>query len=184
MGQTLADAIALWENGWTAGETKTQLVSFDGFAPPTYDVRYDFSVGTGRFGAACTDTGTGYRLTLSTALTESAEPGQYVYVASAIDAAGNSTVVDRGVVALLPNPTRITYAQRCLAAIRARIEGRATADQLTMQMGDVILAYMTPPQLLEWQNVFEQRCASEHNAAKAATGKAGASYRVFTEFQR
>lgn len=186
MATTLADAIALWENGWTAGETKTQAVSFDSSYPcSTHDLRYEFAgPGAARFSIDGSDTGTGFRVLIPAATTLPLDPGGYVYTAFATDTAGVVTCVDRGTVAIRPNLTRVTHAQRCLAAIRARIEGRATADQLTMSMGDVTLAYMTPSQLLEWEGVFASRCTAELNAAKAATGAAGASYRVLTEFQR
>ena len=184
MSTTLADAIALWQAGWTAGETKTQAVSFDSSYPSTsHDLRHEFRGEEDRFGVDCTDTGTGFRLLIPAATTRDLRPGDYVYVAYATDTAGLVTVVDQGAVAIKPNPSRVTHSQRCLAAIRARIEGRATSDQLTMQMGDVTLAYMTMPQLLEAETAFSARVKAELAQAVGAVGASGRG-RLYTEFIR
>ena len=184
MATRFADAIALWVSGWTAGETKTQALAFDSAYPcTTHDLRYEFRGEMDRFGVDCTDTGTGFRLLIPAATTRDLRPGDYVYVASVTDTAGVVTVVDQGAVTLLPNPTRVSHAQRCLAAIRARIEGRATSDQLTMSMGDVTLAYMTMPQLMQSEAYFSQQVRAELSSAIGAvsTNERG---RLKTEFVR
>jgi hypothetical protein len=185
MAITLADAIALWQTGWTAGETKTQAVAFDSAFPcSTHALRYEFRGTLDRFTIEATDTGTGFRVVVPAATTLPLESGDYVYAAFATaDSGGAVTCVDQGAVTIKPNPTRVSHAQRCLQAIRARIEGRATSDQLTMQMGDVTLAYMTPTQLAEWESIFSARVSAELATARAAVG-ATSRGRILTEFVR
>ena len=185
MATTLADAIALWPAGWTAGETKTQQVAFDSsFSAAAYGLRYEFRGEEDRFGVDCTDSGTAFRLLIPAATTRDIRPGEYVYVGYATaDSGGAVTVVDEGAVVLKPNPSRISYSQRCLAAVKARIEGRATSDQLTMQIGDVTLAYMTMDQLLKAEQIFGTRVKAELSAAIGAVGTSGRG-RLLTEFTR
>lgn len=185
MATTLADAIALWTSGWTAGETKTQVVAFDSsYSAADHDLRYDFRGEEDVFTVNGADTETTkFRVLIPASTTLGIRPGEYVYVGFATDTNGVATVVDEGAVSIKPNPTRVSHAQRCLQAIRARIEGRASSDQLTLQLGDVTLAYMTPSQLLEWESVFAAKVRAELSAAVGAVSTSGRG-RLLTEFVR
>jgi hypothetical protein len=185
MATTFADRIALWDNGWTAGETKTQTVCFDSsYSAASNSLRYEFRGEEDAFGVDCTDTGTSFRLLIPAATTRDIRPGDYVYVAYATnDSTSVVTVVDGGALTLKPNPVRVSHSQRCLQAIRARIEGRATQDQLTVQMGDVMLQHMTMAQLLAAESVFSARVKAEMSNAIGSVSTSGKG-RLLTEFIR
>jgi hypothetical protein len=185
MATTLADRIALWAADWTAGETKTQTVCFDSsYSAATHSLRYEFRGEEDRFGVDCTDTGTSFRLLIPAGTTRDVRPGEYMYVGyCTTDSDSTVTAVDGGAVTIRPNPVRVSHAQRCLQAVRARIEGRATSDQLTIQMGDVMLQHMTMKQLLEAESVFSTRVRAEMAEAVGSVGTSGKG-RLLTEFIR
>jgi hypothetical protein len=185
MATKLADVLALRPDGWTAGETLPAVVCFDSaYSCAAYGLRYDFTGGVDHFSVACADTGTGFRLTVGAATTLPVTPGDYAYVAYATaDTDGAVTAVDRGTVYLAPNPARVSHASRCLTAIRARIEGRASADQLTIQMGDVQLQHMSMDQLIKAAGYFAGQVRAELAASLTAAGSTGRG-RILTEFSR
>lgn len=101
------------------------------------------------------------------------EPGDLHYAAYVTDTESNVTVPDAGCIIVKPNPSVETYAQRALAAIRARIEDRATDDQLTTRIDGLELRNMTPAELIKWDTYFSALVKRERDTMHRAAGLGG-----------
>jgi len=176
---SLSDTVA---DFW-AGATATGVVAYDTYPPATYSCTWRFRSATGHFDISATETGTSYRCTIPASTTEQVDPGDLYFVAYVTDTAGTISVADKGKIIVRPNPRTQSHAEIVLAAINARIEGRATDDQLTIAIADVQLLHMTPAELLTWQRYYSGRVRSEMSNMNAAVGL-GRGNKVVTSFVR
>ena len=163
---------------FTAGETVTATLLFDSYHADSYSCRYEFRAeqvglypGNDRFGIDATTSGTSFLLTLPAATSEELPPGDLVFTAYVTKTSDSTKkVADSGVIRVKPNPAVVSYNARMLAAVRAVMEGRANNDQLTTQLGDVQLKYMSPTELERWEGLFAARVRSEIDVARRAAG--------------
>lgn len=155
---SLADA----KTSITAGETLLVNLSFSDYPRASGDtLTYKFR-GMSNFEKKCTANGTGFTLTVPDTVTDDLEPGVYAYTAFFNDASKSQIIsIDSGTLEVLANPGKKTHAQTMLAAIRARLESRATNDQLTIAIDGVQLKYMEPDDLLKWEGVYLERVKRE-----------------------
>lgn len=176
---TYSDTLAeLW-----VGATGTGTVSFDTYPATTHTCTYHFRTLTERFNVSGTASGSNFTVTIPDTQSAKLSPGQLAFVAYVEDTAGTVNVADQGFIPLYPDPSKETTSERVLAAIRARIEGRANDDQLTIRIADMELKYLTPDQLREWEAYYAGRVRSEMDNLRKATGN-GSAFRVMTRFNR
>lgn len=74
-----------------------------------------------------------------------------------------------------------SHAETTLDALRATIEGRASNDQLEMQINGRRIVRMGGAELREWYSFYENQVKSERAAEKAARGL-GTGRRILTRF--
>lgn len=181
MAQTsISDTVAdIW-----AGATATGVVAYDTYPPATHSLTWRFRSASGHFDVSATETGTSYRLTIPASTTENLDPGDLYYVAYATNSTTSAiSVCDKGKIIVRPNPRIRTHSEIVLDAIRARIEGRASDDQLTMAIADVQLSHMTAAELLQWERYYAGRVRSEMSNMSAAVGL-GRRNKVLASFVR
>lgn len=65
-----------------------------------------------------------------------------------------------------------SHARKCLDAIEAVMEGRASKDIINTTIAGQSVGRMTPEQLAFWRNYYRQEVASEEAAVNAANGNA------------
>lgn len=176
---TLADTLATIY----AGITATAELSFTDYDSATDSLQYVFRSTTYNFTAtADAATGGDWTLTLSSGLTASAPGDEYVFIGRVTDSDGVTYMVDQGVVTIVADPAAMTRDQETLAAIRALIDGRATNDQRTTQIGEVQLQHMRPEDLIKWYNYFEARVNKELDRMKQVAGRSKRN--IFAKFNR
>lgn len=166
----------------TAGETIAQTVSFADAPATTHTVSYTFRHAAGSLTVAGTVSGTDFTVTVPAADTARWDAGVVAWSAMATETAtGVVSLVDSGTLTLAPNPAAETYARRVLTAVRALIEGRADAGQVTTGLEGLQLQHLTPAELLQLEADFAARVQSELRAASVASGTAQRR-RVYTRF--
>lgn len=153
-----------------AGETLSATVEFED-APTTAGTTlvYTFRAGRMRHQISAAINGTEWDLVVAANHTLEWEPGDCFY-SGVYTASGVATEVDSGCILVRQNPMVQSYAERTLDAIRSVIEGRAKTEQLTVQLGDVTLQYMTPAQLQEWEKVYAAKVQAENNRMRRDRG--------------
>ena len=178
MSTILADAITYI----TAGETLSATLTRADYPPSTHSLEYRFRHAGGTFTATCTESGSNYILTVAASVTEDITPGDVLFVGYATVTATSAVVkIDSGSIKVYANPVKETTNARALRAIRARIEGRATDDQLTLSLGDVTLGYMKMDELIKAESLFARRVAGEMEKAVVAAG-GPSRRRILTRF--
>lgn len=105
-------------------------------------------------------------------------------------AASGSTrhVVGTGRITILPDYASQTaglddrsHAEKTLEALKATIEGKASSDQLEIQIRGRRIARMAPSELITWVNYYDNQVARERQAEKAGRGLASGR-RIQTRF--
>ena len=178
MSTLLSDELT---EGLQAGETLSAAVTFDDYpASDGYTCRYDFRGPSVFFvnGVVSTDA---FTLALDYATTGQLKPGRYVYVGYVtLTSTDVRTKADSGELLVKLNPALPTYAQTMLAAIECLMQGRATDDQKTIQLGEIQLQHMSPSDLKGWRQYFRNEVQMEQ--ASASQGESGSNNFVYTRF--
>jgi len=65
-----------------------------------------------------------------------------------------------------------SHAEKCLDAIEAVMEGRASKDIINTTIAGQSVARLSPEQLVYWRNYYRSEVSNEHAAIDAENGKA------------
>lgn len=109
-----------------------------------------------------TPSGTGYSIVVAKAKTTPLRAGAYRWV-SYVDKAGEHYTVEDGVFTVLPNMAAMvgsagqTHAERTLALIEAKIEGRITADAESYSINGRALSRIPVKELLRLRAVYQAK---------------------------
>jgi hypothetical protein len=162
MGGRLYDAID--QGRVMAGETIAATLEYDDCPRSEgWTLAVNFRGAYSGAQIACTD-GTGaneFALTVPAATTLLWRGGRYAYVVMATKTGTGTVCVERGVVAVAPNPTTATPAMTILAAIDALVLGRATDDQKTIAIDGTQMQYMSVDQLQRLRETYRNLVETE-----------------------
>jgi hypothetical protein len=174
------------------GETLEWRKTVPDFPPGDgWTLTYYFRGAGHGFDQAATPGGTGYKVTVADTVTALLSPGKY-YFEARVSQGSVEHVVARGeaqavrslkgmaVTATLDDRTQ---AQRILDAIDAMVEGKASLDQQSYQIGTRQLARIPIPDLIALRARYARIVGRERRAARA---RDGAPYlkTVFVRFDR
>ena len=175
MAQTTLTAVPV---SMYAGDTLTLLIAVDNFpAGDGWTLTYGFRKENGSvISFSSTASGSQYLVAVSATDTAQWLPGKYVGTASVSLGAVKETVW-RGSMEVLPDlsqqvdnfDTR-TSAKKCLDAINAVLEGKATRDVMQTTIAGQSIGRMSWDELLSAKSYFQDQVDSEIAAENAANG--------------
>lgn len=82
---------------------------------------------------------------------------------------GKTATVSRGVTQFSDTETA-SHAQKVLAALEATLEGKATDDNLRIEIGGRTLEKMSPGELLKWRDQYKAEISRQIQADRVASG--------------
>lgn len=172
-----------------SGDSVSWTRDFGDYPATTYTLTYYFR-GPTTLDKAATASGTSFLLSLSATETGQLQAGTYWWEAKA---SSGSTVVtlSAGSVKILPNFADSaavqagfdgrTHARKCLDAIDAMMEGRASAAQQSYTIvGQRTVTMLTPSELIKWRGYYAGLVAQENKAADIAKGRRTGVFIRFT----
>jgi hypothetical protein len=188
MAQTTLTAVPV---SMYAGDTLNLLIAIDNFpAGEGWTLTYGFRKESGSI-ISFASTASGSQYVLTVAATTSAQwiPGKYVGTAR-ISLGSQSYTVWRGTMEVLPDlaqqadnfETR-TSSKKCLDAIIAVMEGKATRDVLQTTIAGQSIGRMAWSELLSARSYFQDLVDGEQAAENAANGL-GSGRNVLIRFGR
>ena len=168
----------------TAGDTIKWTKALPDYpASAGWVLSYAFT-GPGNIDITSTASGDDHAVTVPAATSAAWVSGSYIGQAY-ITKAGERTTVATGlqlvVAANLAALSGLPWARRCMAAIQAVLEGKASSDLLSTKINDKELRKYTPAELIPLYRFFEQEVAREDSAAKVAAGLSSGN-RVLVRF--
>lgn len=104
--------------------------------------------------------------------------GPYQWAAIATRGTERKTL-ETGRIEVLPDPAASALAdprshvERTLAAIEATLEGKATRDELTIEIRGRALSRYRPEELLKWRDLYRAELVRERRAERAKAGLSG-----------
>jgi hypothetical protein len=112
--------------------------------------------------------------------------GQWAYQIRAEHGTNGKQVVEIGRFEILPDfqlgaVDARSHAQQVLDALNARIEGKATRDQLAYTVAGRTIQRLTPEQLRGWRAEYERRVRAEANRERRRRGL-GTGDKIFTRW--
>ena len=127
------------------GETIVESITVNGYTPATHTLSYHFALTTALTVAAVANSGgTGWDLTVTAAQTVLWPSGSLAFMAYATASTGGRvTVVDAGAIQVTASPAFTSWAKTALAAVEAKIAGRASEDQTNFSIGDISVGLMS-----------------------------------------
>lgn len=157
------------------------------YAPGTYQLRYDARLeGAGSL-VTITSTAADFAVSVASATTAAYTAGRYQWSAYIVRVSdGQRIEVDSGSWTVAANKTTATtdprsHARKVLDAIKALLEGRATADVASYAIAGRSLTKMSIQELLQWKGVYEREVKAEEAAEAIANGM-GTGRRVLVRF--
>ncbi len=128
-----------------------------------WSLTYHFR-GPGKIDVAATPSGDHHLVVATAASTAELPPGPYRFKALA-ERDGEVVEVDEGLLSVTENfatlQDGLTYNQRMLAAIEARLEGRITADAETFQINGRAVSRIPLPELMKARSLYAAMVADE-----------------------
>lgn len=168
----------------TAGDTIQWTKALPDYpASAGWVLSYAFT-GPGNISITSTASGDDHAVTVTAATSAAWAAGAYIgqaYVTKATERYTVATGLQLSVAANLATASGLSWARRCLAAIKAVLEGKASSDLLSTKINDKELRKYTPAELIPLYRFFEQEVAREDQAAKVAAGL-GSGNRVLVRF--
>lgn len=177
----------VWPSAFTAGDTVKFTIERDDYPPSSWTMTYTLVSQSASHTITATDNGDGSHLfSADSATTRGYAPGSYRYFISASDGTDRYTVAD-GVIAVSPDPTLGAYDSRShvkkvLDALEARLEGKATDDIMSIEVGGRTLSHWSPSELLTWRDKYVALYVQEQQAARVAAGQ-GSSRKIKVRFR-
>ena len=162
-----------------AGDTLLLNISQDDYPAPDWTVTFSFRcAGGSTIDLSASDNGADHLFSVAAATTSAWVPGLYKGVGRATD--GTSYVTFwKGTLEVLPdlstqpdNYDTRTHAEKCLDAIEAVLEGKASKDILSTVIAGQSISRLTPQQLMEWRAYYRDEVAAEQAKERAANGLA------------
>jgi hypothetical protein len=166
-----------------AGDTVLFSVGLDDYkASDNWDITFDFRAkdGTAITFTSVDDTVDASRhyVSLAPATTATWIPGDYIGVGRAIKSSQKVTVW-KGALTVEPELNSQTdnfdtrsHARKCLDAIEAVLEGKATRDVLNTTIAGQSIGRLTPDQLISFRAYYRAEVQAEEIAAAIANGEA------------
>lgn len=188
MAQTTLTAVPV---SMYAGDTLTLLIAIDNFpADEGWTLTYGFRKENGSvISFASTASGSQYALTVSATATAGWLPGKYVGTAR-VSYGSQSFTVWRGTMEVLPdlsqqadNYDTRTSSKKCLDAIIAVLEGKATRDVMQTTIAGQSIGRMSWDELLSARSYFQDLVDGELAAENAANGL-GSGRNILVRFGR
>jgi hypothetical protein len=162
-----------------AGDTLLLNISQADYPAPDWTVTYSFRCKDGStIELAATDNGAEHLFSIPATTTAAWAPGEYKGVGRANDGT-NYVTFWKGTMEVLAdlstqpdNHDTRSHAQKCLDAIEAVLEGKATRDILNTVIAGQSIGRLSPMQLMEWRSVYQSEVAAEQAKERAANGLA------------
>lgn len=133
------------------GKANAEDIIVTGYLPSTHTLQYQFA-GTSALSVDGVANGaaTGWTLTVTAAQTLLWRGGTIPFVGFATKTAnGMVTAIDQGSIAVTASPLTASWATTALAAVEAKIEGRASSDQESFTLGDMAVKFMAIDELVK-----------------------------------
>ena len=163
-----------------AGDSSSWTRVFSDYPVGTYTLTYYFR-GPTVLDVTATTSGSSFLVSLSSSTTAQLQAGEYWWEAK-VTGSSETVTVGSGSTKVLPNfadSAQVqagydgrSHARKCLDAINAMMEGRASAPQLSYTIvGQRTVQMLTPKELIEWRGYYAGIVAQEDKATNAANGK-------------
>lgn len=168
----------------TAGDTIQWTKALPDYpASAGWVLSYAFT-GPGNISITGTASGDDHAVTVAAATSAAWAAGSYIgqaYVTKTTERYTVASGLQLAVAANLATVSGLSWARRCVVAIRATLEGKASSDMLSTKINDKELRKYTPAELIPLYRFFEQEVAREDQAAKVAAGLSSGN-RVLVRF--
>lgn len=159
-----------------AGDTwRWQRVAADFPVSEGWALTWHLSSAGNHYSQAGSGSGDTWTATWSSSTTASIVPGRYTWAAQAVNGSDKVTVATGSIVvgaALTAAADTRSHARKCLDALEAVLENRATSAQQEMQIGDRVLKYLPHAELIRLRSVYSIEVTREEAAARVASGGA------------
>lgn len=157
----------------TAGDTIQWTKALPDYpASAGWVLSYAFT-GPGKISITGSASGDDHAVTVPAATSAAWAAGNYIGQAYATKTTERYTVATGLMLAVAENiatTSGLSWARRCLVAIKSTLEGKAASDTLQMQIGDKQLRKYTPAELIPLYRFYESEVAKEDAAARMASG--------------
>ncbi len=170
-----------------AGDTLNWLISFSDFpASDGWVLSYGFRSNNGSaINFSSSSSGDDFALDVTAADTATWVPGSYKGVARVVNGSVSHTIW-KGSIEVLPNPLDTDYdprshARKCLDAINAVLEGKASKDVLSTTIAGQSIQRLTWTELLQAKSFYQGLVDGETNAENLENGQ-GSSSNVLIRF--
>ena len=168
----------------TAGDTIKWTKALPDYpASAGWVLSYAFN-GPGQISITSAASNDDHAVTVPSATSAAWSAGSYIGQAY-ITKAGERTTIASGLLLTVAEnaaaASGLSWARRCLSAIKATMEGKAGSDALSTKINDKELRKYTPEELIPLYRFFEQEVTREDQAARLAAGL-GSGNRVLVRF--
>lgn len=160
----------------TVGDTWSFTLSIPDYERPTWTATLYLQNESGNISVSSSGAGPDHVFSVAAATTAAYTAGKYRWRVRVSDGTTKVTV-DEGWITVNPDPGASgsrdlrTWAQRTLEAIEATLEGRATTDQLSMQIRDRSIARTPVPELVAWRDQLRNEVRAQESAEKKGLGR-------------
>jgi hypothetical protein len=160
----------------TAGDTWQWTRTLAAYPAPTWTATVYFQGGSKALNAVAVASGTDHSFSISAAATSALPPGGYKWTVRVTDGT-NKFTAESGWVDVRRDPASTgnadprSWARRTLEAIECTLEGRATSDQLAMQIKDRSISHIPIPELMDLRDRIRQEVRAEDHGSKAGIGR-------------
>ena len=154
------------------GDTLKKSVTVSGYsAADGWTLHYKIN-STTPITITSTADGEAHSILVSAATTAQYVAGTYNYQAYVTNASGERYTLQSGRVTLA-SISDISHARKVLAAIEATLEGRATSDQMQIEVNGRKLVYASQLDLRKLYDIYKADIAAEDKKARLAAGLSG-----------
>lgn len=178
-GDTLSADIPTYEpDRVTAGDSISWRISLEDYKSPTWTLIYYLVQSGSQITATASSQSDGSHLiAISPATSGSWTAGRYDYQGRVVQGTASAVTVRTGVLEVRPNFATSTagldgraHARIVLDALEARLENRATQDQLSYSIAGRSIQYMTPTEVLTWRDVYRAEVRKLEDEERLAKG--------------
>ncbi len=161
-----------------AGDTITFSDSLTNYPAPTWTLTYTLINYAGKIAITSTASGEDHAFNIAPGASSQFEQGSYSYQATVSDGTNRFTV-GAGMVTVAPNfqaetTKQLTHVEKCLNALEAVLEGKASQDQQAMQFNGRSITRFSPSELLMWRDKYRGELARMKQAERLKLGLRGA----------
>lgn len=159
-----------------AGDTWSWQREYSDYPSSTWAATVYFENAAGTFLQAATPAGAGYLFTIAASETASKRAGRYKWSVR-VTYLGQAYTVEEGWVEVVTNPAAAgmhdprSDARKMLDAVNATLLGRATTDQLQMQLNGRSIQRIPLPELRQFRDQLRQEVKTEERGDRAGLGR-------------